>query len=86
LVRILSTSAPPGCFFHSKMVEGWTARQLKEAVTDALVASVCPIGNEIARLCKDPEHLHGLINQGSQQAQILAEGNMREIREATGLR
>ena len=46
-------------------LEGRDMRGLKEATTDAIVAHVCPIGEEVGRLLRDKVHLHAVLSGGS---------------------
>ena len=61
-------------------------RGLKEAATDAVVAHVCPIGEEIKLMLRDEAHLREVLRGGAGRAGETAERTMELVRERTGLR
>ena len=58
---------------------------LKTKLSDALVSEVTPIGKEIKKLLEDKTHLKGILKKGSEKASIIAEENLKNIREKVGL-
>ena len=58
---------------------------LKTKLSDALVSEVTPIGKEIKKLLDDKTHLKGILKKGSEKANIIAEENLKNIREKVGL-
>lgn len=58
---------------------------LKSAVTDVLIAHVCPIGDEIARLKEDQSYVDAVLERGATRARSIAEMTMRDVRNAMGL-
>ena len=58
---------------------------LKKKLSDVLVSEVTPIGKEIKKLLDDKTHLKGILKKGSEKANIIAEENLKNIREKVGL-
>ena len=58
---------------------------LKTQLSDALVSEVTPIGKEIKKLLNDKAHLKSILKKGSEKANIIAEENLKNIREKVGL-
>ena len=58
---------------------------LKTKLSDALVSEITPIGKEIKKLLDDKTHLKGILKKGSEKANIIAEENLKNIREKVGL-
>ena len=57
---------------------------LKIKLSDKLVETISPIGKNIAKLMKDKKHLEDVLEKGKQKASILAEENLKKIREIVG--
>ena len=57
---------------------------LKEKLSEKLVETISPIGKNIAKLMKDKKHLEDVLEKGKQKASILAEENLKKIREIVG--
>ena len=58
---------------------------LKSKLADLLVSEITPVGKEIQRLLKDKSHLEQILIKGKQKANIIAEENLKIIREKVGL-
>ena len=58
---------------------------LKTKLSDVLVSELTPIGKEIKKLLDDKTHLKGILKKGSEKANIIAEENLKNIREKVGL-
>ena len=58
---------------------------LKTKLSDVLVSEVTPIGKEIKKLLNDKAHLKSILKKGSEKANIIAEENLKNIREKVGL-
>tara|TARA_B100001989_G_scaffold189368_1_gene138600 strand:+ start:3627 stop:4631 length:1005 start_codon:yes stop_codon:yes gene_type:complete len=58
---------------------------LKSELTDMLINEITPVGKEIQKLLKDKSHLKKILNKGTEKANILAEENLKNIREKVGL-
>ncbi len=59
--------------------------KLKKNLSDAIVASICPIGDEIKKLMKDKGFLTSVLKKGKENANKKAEENLKKIREIIGL-
>ena len=46
---------------------------------------VFPIGKEIKKLMNDETYLHGILNKGGEKARVIAEENLKNIRDIVGL-
>ena len=57
---------------------------LKTKLSEKLVETISPIGKNIAKLMKDKKHLEDVLEKGKQKASILAEENLKKIREIVG--
>ena len=58
---------------------------VKEKLTDLLINEICPVGKEIKKLMDDKTHLLQILKKGSEKARIIAEENLKNIREKVGL-
>ena len=58
---------------------------LKTKLTEALINEITPVGKEIQKLLKDKSHLKNILKKGSEKANIIAEENLKNIREKVGL-
>ncbi len=58
---------------------------VKNKITELLISEICPIGKEIKKLVNDETYLHGILNKGAEKARIIAEENLKIIREKVGL-
>ena len=58
---------------------------LKTKLTEALISEITPIGKEIEKLLKDKSHLKNILKKGTEKANIIAEENLKNIREKVGL-
>ena len=58
---------------------------LKTKLAEALIDEVTPIGKEIQKLLKDKTHLINILKKGTEKANIIAEENLKIIREKVGL-
>tara|TARA_B100000963_G_scaffold36057_1_gene26993 strand:- start:3845 stop:4849 length:1005 start_codon:yes stop_codon:yes gene_type:complete len=58
---------------------------LKAKLTEALINEITPVGKEIKKLLKDKSHLKKILKKGTEKANILAEENIKNIREKIGL-
>ncbi len=57
---------------------------LKIKLSEKLVETISPIGKNIAKLMKDKDHLQDVLKKGKQKATIIAEENLKKIREIVG--
>ena len=58
---------------------------LKTKLAEALISEITPVGKEIKKLLKDKSHLKNILKKGSEKANIIAEENLKNIREKIGL-
>ena len=58
---------------------------VKKQLSDALVSVICPIGKIINQLIEDKSHLEDVLKKGGLKANIIAEKNLKKIREIVGL-
>ena len=57
----------------------------KEKLSEKLVETISPIGKNIGKLMKDKKHLEDVLKKGTEKANIIAEENIKKIREIVGL-
>ena len=58
---------------------------LKKKLTDLLISEITPVGKEIKKLLDDKAHLEQILKKGKEKANIIAEENLKIIREKVGL-
>ena len=58
---------------------------LKKNLADLLVKEICPVGKEIEKLMKEKAFLIETLKKGAENAKIIAEENLKNIREKVGL-
>ena len=58
---------------------------LKTKLSDILISEIEPIGKEIKKLLDDKAHLVKILKKGKEKANIIAEENLKNIREKVGL-
>ncbi len=58
---------------------------VKTKLADLLVSEVCPVGKKIIKLMDDKAYLLEILKKGTEKASILAEENLKNIREKVGL-
>ncbi len=58
---------------------------LKENLAEALINEITPVGQEIQKLLKDRSYLKNILKKGAEKANIIAEENLKNIREKVGL-
>ncbi len=58
---------------------------VKNKLADLLVAEICPVGEKIKKLMDNKAHLVEILKKGSEKASIIAEENLKIIREKVGL-
>ena len=57
----------------------------KSKLSESLIETICPIGNEIKKLLQDTNHLNKILENGSKKADLIANKNLKEIYEIIGL-
>ena len=68
-----------------KEMSGKDYSYVKKNLTDLLISEICPVGKEIKKLMGDKTHLENILQKGSEKARIIAEENLKNIREKIGL-
>ena len=58
---------------------------LKNKLAEVLINEITPVGKEIQKLLKDKSHLKNILKKGTEKANIIAEENLKNIREKVGL-
>ena len=58
---------------------------LKSKLAEILISEITPIGNEIKKLLKDKSFLRQILKKGREKANIIAEENLKNVREKVGL-
>ena len=58
---------------------------LKTKLAEVLINEIAPVGKEIQKLLKDKSHLKNILKKGTEKASIIAEENLKNIREKVGL-
>ncbi len=58
---------------------------LKKKLTELLISEITPVGKEIEKLLGDKSHLLKILEKGREKANIIAEENLKNIREKVGL-
>ena len=58
---------------------------LKKKLTEILIEEITPVSREIQKLLVDKSHLKGILKKGSEKANIIAEENLKNIRDIVGL-
>ena len=58
---------------------------LKTKLSDVLISEIAPVGKEIKKLLDDKAHLTQILKKGKEKANIIAEENLKNIREKVGL-
>ena len=56
----------------------------KNQLSEKLVETISPIGSNIAKLLNDKKHLEDVLKKGKEKANIIAEENLKKIREIVG--
>ncbi len=58
---------------------------LKTKLSDVLISEIAPVGKKIKKLLDDKAHLMQILEKGKEKANIIAEENLKNIREKVGL-
>ena len=58
--------------------------KFKNELSDALVATICPIGKKIKELKNDSKYLMGILKEGSNKAGTIAKENLDKVKEIVG--
>jgi len=58
---------------------------LKTKLAELIISEIAPVGREIKKLLEDKSHLEKVLKKGKEKANIIAEENIKNIREKVGL-
>ena len=58
--------------------------KLKKELSDALIATICPIGKKIRELKKDEKYLIEILKNGSNRAKEIAKTNINKVKDIVG--
>jgi len=58
---------------------------LKNKLSEVLIEVVRPIGAQIKELMKNKDYLEKVLNKGTEKASIIAEDNLKKVRDIVGL-
>jgi tryptophanyl-tRNA synthetase len=65
-------------------MEGKEFSKIKNDLSDALVATICPIGQKIKNLKNDQSYLLKILHEGTERANSIAEKNLDKVKEIMG--
>ena len=71
----------------TKTLEEFSGRDFSyfKKLSDVLIEIVCPMGKKINNLMQDKTYLEKVLQKGTEKAEIIAEENLKKIREIVGL-
>ena len=58
---------------------------LKTKLAEVIIEEIAPVGEEIKKLLSDKPYLKTILKKGSEKANVIAEENLKNIREKVGL-
>ena len=58
---------------------------LKTRLAEAIIEEIIPVGKEMNKLLNNKNHLQDVLKKGSEKANIIAEENLKNIRDIVGL-
>ena len=67
---------------HNKIVYAYDKNLKQKKI---LINEITPVGKEIKKLLGDKSHLLKILGKGREKANIIAEENLKNIREKVGL-
>ena len=65
-------------------VKGKEYSHLKNKLSELLVEVICPVGKEIKKLTEDKSFLEKILKEGTEKARVIAERNLKEIKNVVG--
>ena len=65
-------------------VKGKEYSHLKNRLSELLVEVICPVGKEIKKLTEDKSFLEKILKEGTEKARVIAERNLKEIKNVVG--
>ncbi len=85
LLNIYSEISKKNIVESLKEMSGKEYSFLKKKLGEMLVSEICPVGKEIDKLMNDETHLLKILEKGTEKARLIAEENLKNIREKVGL-
>ena len=67
-----------------RLMRGKDFSKFKDELSDVIISIICPIGKKIDTLKKDKAYLSKVLKDGNDKARLIAEKNMKEVREIVG--
>tara|TARA_B110001452_G_C15201653_1_gene417008 strand:- start:955 stop:1560 length:606 start_codon:yes stop_codon:yes gene_type:complete len=67
-----------------KQVKGKEYSHLKNKLSEILIEVICPVGREIKKLLEDKLFLQTILKEGTEKATVIAERNLKEIKNVVG--
>ena len=65
-------------------VKGKDYSYLKNKLSEVLIEKICPVGKKIKKLLEDRSFLEKVLKEGTEKARVIAERNLREIKNVVG--
>ena len=84
LLQIFSAISEASIKETLKNFEGKEFRLLKDALAEALIKKIFPIGNEVRKMLNEENYLTEVLEEGAQKAKEQAEENLKEIKNIIG--
>ena len=66
------------------LMQGKDFSKFKDVLSDVIISSICPIGEEINKLKKDKSYLIKILKEGTLKASEIASKNLKEVKEIVG--
>ena len=66
------------------LMKGKDFSKFKDELSDVIISNVCPIGKKINSLKKDKAYLTKVLKEGTAKAALIAEKNLKEVKEIVG--
>ena len=67
-----------------KEMQGKDFSKFKDALSDVIISTVCPIGIKINKLKKDKSYLIKILKEGTHKASEIASKNLKEVKQIVG--
>ena len=65
-------------------MKGREFSKFKNDLSDALIATICPIGKKIKNLKNNQTYLLKILHEGTEKANSIAEKNLDKVKEIVG--
>ena len=56
----------------------------KKELSEVIIDKICPIGKKVKDLMGDKTYLESILKKGKEKANIIAEENLKKVREIIG--